>query len=314
MRIAIVSTLARAQPIFRTWVEQHRLLGVERFYVFVDRAPEWDDYAQMEMAGVRLIIRDARLEHEWRQLPSWSLHQPYCQRQVYARQCLNTDYAVKLARDDGMDWLVHIDSDERLWSEQENFDLCGFFERHQQEDVINFRNHEAIPETWWVENYLTDITLFKRNWNFLSDAQRMQAIGLFGPHYFLAYSGTKAAINLHGRATESNGVHEFKPCERPLEQVEVSVLHYTYCGFNWYLDKFKTLGWFDDLWVGHGDILKMFPIMGDGRAAVTSGDFHEAARTYHQRIMTQGGLPSRLESLIDAGILFRIHLPLYKTI
>lgn len=308
MRIALVSTLARAQPVIQSWVRNHRTLGVETFYLFADQPAELAHYTALDLPGVQWIARDAELEQQWRALPSWREFETYAPRQVYARQCLNADLALRWARAAGFDWLIHLDSDEQLWLPPEWPDLPAYFRSRSEDDAVRFVNHEAVPEHWHVADYFAEVSLFKKNALCLTPAQQQTVQGLFGARYFQAYGNGKSAVNLRRGATDSSGVHEFKPCPRQYFETRAALLHYPYCGYNWYLDKFSTLGWFDDFWIGSGDIAKLFPVMTEARAAVNGRDFHAATRHYDEQIMRQGGLPHSQSSLLAAGILFRIPL------
>jgi len=307
MSIALVSTFAHALPVLAYWVAHHRTLGVERFYLFVDRAEELAGYAALPLGdGVHLIPRDAALQAEWEQLPGWPYHSQFSARQVYARQCLNTDVAMRRARAAGCDWLIHIDLDECLHIPEGRGDLATFFGACRACDMVSFVNHEAVPEQWHVGNYFAEVTLFKRNGVMLDEAQRAIVKSLFGERYFLAYGNGKSAVNLRGAATEADGVHGFRPAPTAHFERDISVLHYTNCGFNWYHQKFAALGNYDDFWLGIGEIAKLFPIMEESRRAMVGGDIHRLTQLYEQQLMRQGGLPHALRSLIEAGVLMRI--------
>lgn len=306
MQLALVSTVIRAAAVLESWVQHHRALGVQHFYIFVDDPAELPVYAALALGPVRLIARDDQLLNAWQQTRDWAYHAAFVERQVYSRQCLNTSLAMQMARADGCDWLLHLDGDERLQVPPEGPTLQGYFAGKQIFDMVAFTNHEAIPETWHVDNYFTEVTLFKRNLLVLDDAQRRIAQSLFRPQYFLAYANGKAAVNLHGSALEADGGHAFRPIRMAHIEQAISVLHYTHCGFNWFHDKFATLGEFDDRLMGFSDITQPFPILAEGRASVVRGSIHDATRLYRDRVLHQGGLPHSLTALLQAGVLMRI--------
>ena len=305
MHIVLVSTFAAALPVLRTWVEVHRAIGVTRFYLFVDNPAEQAACEAMDLEGVRWIARDEALAAEWQKSPDWAYHQRFI-HQVYARQCVNTDYAIRLAREEGMDWLIHLDLDERLYLPPTWRTLGEFFAGKESFDSVRFLNHEGVPEQWHIGNYIEEVTLFKRSYQVLTPPQQRAVQALFGPRYFLAYFNGKAAMNCHGRVTQSAGVHEFKPAEAVHVETEACVLHYTNCGFNWYHNKYATLGNYDDFWLDIAEIGKLFPIMEESRQAVVRGSIHDATKLYDQQLMRQGGLPHTKRALIEAGILLRV--------
>jgi len=309
MRIALVSTFAAALPVLSSWVEVHRALGVERFYLFIDNPRESAACEALALEGVRWIHRDEALETEWQRSPSWDYQKAF-RHQVYSRQCLNTDYAIRLAREEGMDWLLHIDLDEKIHLPAPWQSLNSYFESKAVFDVVRFTNHEGVPEQWHVGNYLEEVTLFKRSFTLLNAEQQRIVRSLFGERYFLAYHNGKAAMRLAGSATLSSGVHEFQPANLVHLEHAVCVLHYTNCGFNWFHSKFATLGDYDDYWLDLAEIGKLFPIMEAGRQAVVRGTIHQATQLYGEQLMQQGGLPHNQQALLQAGILMRIgHAP-----
>jgi hypothetical protein len=305
MQIALVSTFAAALTVLPTWVARHRALGVTRFYLFVDNPKEQAACEALALEGVTWFARDEALVAEWRQLPAWDYHQQFI-HQVYARQCVNVDFAIRLARAEGMDWLIHLDLDECLHLAPPWTNLADYFGSKTLFDMVRFTNHEGVPEHWHVGNYLEDVTLFKKNFTRLDPAQQRMAQALFGERYFLAYYNGKGAMSLHGSCQQSAGVHEFQPAGQVHFEHEVSVLHYTNCGFNWYYTKYATLGDYDDRWLDLAVIGQLFPIMEESRQAVVRGSIHDATALYERQLLQQGGLPYTKQALIDAGVLLRI--------
>ena len=306
MKLALCCTLIHAQPVLAHWVAHHRALGFEQFYLFVDDPAELADYTALPLGDVQLIPRDAALASAWSASLDWDFHQPFVATQVYARQCMNTNVAMTRARAAGCDWLLHLDSDELLHVPEGAVSLPAYFAAHAMFDLIAFTNHEAVPEQWHVDNYFAEVTLFKRNGLTLSVPQRQLAERLFGPQYFQAYANGKSAVNLRGKATEADGAHAFRPAPMLCRETTLCVLHFAHCGFNWFHEKFKTLGDFDNQLIGLADITVTFPLLAQGRAAIVRGSMHHATRLYRDRLLHQGGLPHTLPSLLEAGILMRI--------
>lgn len=306
MKLALVTTLIRAQPILASWVARHRALGVECFYLFIDDPAELADYAALPLGEVVLIPRDEALLADWQALPSWSFHGQFAARQVYSRQCLNADLAMHQARAAACDWLLHLDIDECLHVPEGHIGLADYLASRQVFDTITFINHEAVPEAWHVDNYLEEVTLFKRNTTVLDAAQKQIVGSLFGARYFLAYGNGKAAVNLRGRAVEADGVHAFRPTVITHLETAIAVLHYSHCGYNWFHSKFATLGEFDSQLIGLADITQMFPMLAEGRQSVVRGSIHDATRLYRDRVLHQGGLPHSAAALLAAGVLMRI--------
>ena len=84
------------------------------------------------------------------------------------------------------------------------------------------------------------------------------------------------------------------------------MLHYPQCGFNWFHRKFTQLGEFDDRLMGFSEVTTLFPMLAEGRQAVTRGRIDDATRLYRDRVLHQGGLPHSAPSLLDVGVLMRV--------
>lgn len=308
MRLALVCTLVRAQPVLASWINHHRALGIEQFYLFVDDPSELAAYQALGLQGVQFFARDAVLMAQWQTTALWSYFKDYLD-EVYARQCLNVDLALALAKAEGVDWLAHLDIDELLVIAGRWPTLAAFFEAHASSDMVQFTNHEAVPEAWHIGDYFAEVTLFKRNPALLSDAQRHTARQHFGDHYFLAYSNGKSAARIGGSCTRAYGAHEFTPCRQRVRTSEVCVLHYPQCGFNWYFSKFQTLGNFKDRLLDLIDITAEHRFLTDSRRATLEGSIHDQTALYAQQVMAQGGLPRTLAPLLAQNILFRLPAP-----
>lgn len=305
MKIALVSTFVNALPVLRTWIERHRQLGISQFYLFADDPAEALRYAALELPDVRWFARGPELAARWQQQTSWPEYAAFVDSEWYARQCLNVDIGFAQAKADGCDWLIHIDIDEEVYAPGPRT-LAECLAAHAGDDVLYLNNHEGIPETWHVEDYLLEVSLFKKHPDMLTATQLLQIGRHFGMRYYLAYSNGKAAVNLHGSAVRGEGVHWFQPCNKKGQATELCVLHYANCGFNWFFEKFRTIGHFSDTWFGNIEIKPVMPFMIESRTAVAGGSIHDATRLYEQRVMRQGGLPASRDELLDAGILMRI--------
>ncbi|CAE7204077.1 unnamed protein product, partial [Symbiodinium sp. CCMP2456] len=88
---------------------------------------------------------------------------------VQSRQCLAVDAAARDAQRRGYDWLLHIDSDEALHLPK-HVDARGFFaELPADVDQVVFNNLEAVPESFDIDDWFKDVSLFKVHQNLLRD-------------------------------------------------------------------------------------------------------------------------------------------------
>lgn len=114
-RAAIASTMKDVVERIESWVKWHLWVGFEQLYLFFDDADEADSIAVAQAAGgaaVRVIKRDQELIGHWSRQPSWKGHEHVWHKEVQVRQSLNVQYAMELARKEGITWLLNIDSDE----------------------------------------------------------------------------------------------------------------------------------------------------------------------------------------------------------
>lgn len=98
-----------------SWVKWHVWIGFERLYLVFDDADESDSMALAREAGgtaVQIIPNNEHLRTSWALQPSWEGHKALVDSEVQVRQGLNVQYAMTLARREGIVWLLNIDSDE----------------------------------------------------------------------------------------------------------------------------------------------------------------------------------------------------------
>ena len=94
--------------------------------------------------------------------------------EIMARQCLNAEIAAIRAaelRPEPCQWLLHIDIDELFILPGEGTGAPTTVADHfaavpASENYVAYVNHEAVPEhSGPIDNYFTEVSLFKRNPN-----------------------------------------------------------------------------------------------------------------------------------------------------
>ncbi|CAE7717786.1 ELD1 [Symbiodinium sp. KB8] len=88
---------------------------------------------------------------------------------VQSRQCLAVDAAAREAQRRGYDWLLHIDSDEALYLPKHADARSFFAELPADVDQVVFNNLEAVPESFDIDDWFKDVSLFKVHQNLLRD-------------------------------------------------------------------------------------------------------------------------------------------------
>lgn len=145
MGIALVMTVRDEVALLRRNLLYHRFLGVERCYLFDDgcRDGTLASVADLDFVEVRPTTPDSRfadrpdLEAYLRPHPSQA-----------RRQSLNCILALELAREEGHEWLVHVDADELLSPELDRVEPRGLArlleEVDPQVEMVLFTVVEAI--------------------------------------------------------------------------------------------------------------------------------------------------------------------------
>lgn len=172
-------------------------------------------------------------------LPSACLAQHGCESATV--RCTSTHLtaeAIKLARADGVDWLLHIDTDELVYpGGSPDYSLQEVLTAVPDEvDTVVFPNHEALPEQDDVADAFLEVTLFKRNYAHISSEQYFKhyAVVAHGnPNYYVTYANGKAAARVQP-GLRPNGAHRWHNYHKRVVEAtsdSAAVLHYTYNRF-----------------------------------------------------------------------------------
>lgn len=298
MRLAAVTTVRDPGASFDSFSHYHLSNGLERIFLFVEgRAGQ---SFLPNCSGVDVTIADEALEAEWRTCSQYEFLRPHLATEVMARQILNAELALRWSRDLGIDWLLHVDSDELLYVPGQS--LQQFFEavdRTDAEEVVFF-NHEAVPESLEVTDCFREVTLFKTNRRHLAHSSALSAP-------FVAYTSGKAAARITAAASP-HGVHRFRTrYRRRITTSGAVILHYPSCGYSRYVEKYRQLGHFSDDWFGQVSIPHTMRFHADSRDAVMSENWEETLALYRRYVMLDP--PNVRDTLLKAGALQRILEP-----
>lgn len=126
------------------------------FYLFVDGSANTPTVIRelAAMPGVQVIPRDEKIKAQQAKSRVWNetwlsafFHKP-CNHELFVLQSLNMEVAIDLATKDGIDWLLHIDTDELVHPS-----TAGLFNLQQllgaqprDVDLVVFPNYESLPE------------------------------------------------------------------------------------------------------------------------------------------------------------------------
>lgn len=314
---AIVTTLRNAGNILDSFIAYHLAIGFRRIYLFFDDPADPDLPRAAAHPDVTAIAHDQALRERWRHLPQYSEQATFVDREVMARQVLNTGLAMELARNDGFDWLLHIDSDELFHSPQqsvpEHFEAAG----KQGLETVVYLNYEAAPESDEIGDFFREVDLFKvpphLNKRTVTPAlvNAVKSTPQLHPDFFKFYASGKSAVRLSAAGMRPAGVHHFVRHDAAWQTGQSAnqfILHFACCGFENFWTKYVTLGRFADKWWDRYDIAQLvgrFHL--DARDVVATGDREAARAFYRTRFAIQD--QHRVNELLAFGALARFSQP-----
>lgn len=233
-RIGVVGTVKAPLADTIRWVHYHKNLGVEQIFLFLDDPADPAAGALSGLDGVACFRCD---DDYW--AGQGLATRP---RYVCSRQGHNADLAVRLAGEMGLDWIIHIDSDELLRAEGGLGTALSAVPGGV--DVAGFRVLEAVPEAIEYECPFTGMTLF-RDWPRAARhrARIARAMGcrraFLDGKYFRGHQ-LKSAVRI-GTPMTGMGNHTPYPLEgRPFTFAwahDIELLHYDCRGFEEWLRK-----------------------------------------------------------------------------
>lgn len=289
--IAIATTVRDPGHSFVTWIAFHRQVA-HKIYVYLDEPGPRDAALIPDLPEVRCFSGSQQSTMSGG-------------NGVMERQIANVERAYRQCLEDGIDWLIHIDGDELLWSPEAA--LSDFFAGLAPEvTTVSFVNHEVINVSHADDNF-KELHFFKRN-----DGEAVYRNNLSYRHYpfFAFYGNGKSAVRVSDYK-RPDGVHLFEVREgkRHIER-EVCVLHYACATYAEWLKKYAQLDAFQPYWWDDPCNPIRFPYHLDSRdsylASKRTGDWNIAYDFYHRHLFTA----AELDQLRAVGVVFEVNLTL----
>nr|BAK05233.1 predicted protein [Hordeum vulgare subsp. vulgare] len=195
--------------------------------------------------GVKVVYRTKELEEQQARSRIWNetwlagfFYKP-CNYELFVKQSLNMEMAIVMARESGMDWIMHLDTDELLYpGGAPEYSIRRLLADVADDvDMVIFPNYESSVERDDIKDPFSEVSMFKKNYDHLP---KDTYFGMYkeatrgNPNYFITYGNGKSAARIQDNL-RPNGAHRWhnyakSPNEIKLE--EAAVLHYTYTKFS----------------------------------------------------------------------------------
>jgi len=234
VRIATVSTVRTSPKNLRQFVNYHLNSGIDRVFLFFDYPEdgypvefEWDDRLTCVKCDDAYWASGSVVDHST----------------IETRQVHNASNALAWAREEGIDWIVHIDSDELLFAP---YGLVRLLDSVGPDtDAITFPTLEAIPSPMYGTHYFEGATYFKDTESRVPFARQTAELILprawrYG--YFRGHTVGKTAVRVR---SQYSGLEIHLPIDQEGRQVPAErsaqgfVLHFDCCTLEDWILKWK---------------------------------------------------------------------------
>ncbi|KAB5551744.1 hypothetical protein DKX38_009055 [Salix brachista] len=256
------------------WIFNHKVMGVSTFFSFCGGESSSPDVSKVleTIPGVKVIYRSKELEEQqakslvpfllvamslkymlrndshwiWNETRLSSFfYKPY-NYELFVKQSLNMEMAIVMAREAGMEWIIHLNTDGLIHpaGAREYFLRQLLSDVPGNVDMVIFLNMRAVLSEMITRNLLVRgrimcqcVSMFKKNHDHLpkdiyfgnhKEATRGN------PNYFLTYGNGKSAARIQDHL-RPNGAHRWHNYIKILDEEkleEAAVLHYTYPKFS----------------------------------------------------------------------------------
>ncbi len=203
-KIAIVSMIYKPKNI-NDWLHIHRTLGISHFYIRLENTPELVDYLSSQ-PDITLEVGTSNAANQYSSLID--------------RQIKMANQTLQLCKDDGIDWLIHIDCDEII-----------------EGDLNEIYNLPNSIDSFWMQNYEAVYESIPKQEDTCFQAKYFKDCGK-------AKSGCVSYINgkSGGRVTDGVklvGPHRFEGKKKQVKLKKVIVKHFESCDFEQYIQKYQ---------------------------------------------------------------------------
>ncbi|KAJ6835794.1 glycosyltransferase-like [Iris pallida] len=320
-KICITSSTSAGLEQILPWLYYHKVIGVTTFFLFVEgKAAKPNVSAVLEsIPGVKVIYRTRDLEEKQARSRIWNetwlagfFYKP-CNYELFVKQSLNMEMAIVMARDAGVDWIIHLDTDELLHpAGAPEYSLRRLLlDVPSNVDMVIFPNYESSIERDDIKDPFSEVSMFKKNYDHLP---KDTYFGMYkeatrgNPNYFLTYGNGKSAARIqdHLRPNGAHRWHNYMKSPNEIKLEEAAVLHYTYTKFSDLTSRRDRCGCKPT----KEDVKRCFMLDFDREAFIiaSTATEEEMLRWFHERVVWTDK-PVNLK-LLRKGILTRIYAPM----
>lgn len=335
-KVAIVTTISNdvgslERRVF-PWMQYHVDMGVAQFYLFYDG----EDPAAVEALDVLPFVRVLTVKSElgaddevrtryamhMSEVHTFSSSTGSVQKSnevLMTKQTFGMNEGVRAGLEDGMDWLLHIDTDELFVPEAHATIPQAFEAVDPTEPTIRVLNLEAQLEAGDVTSPFLQVTLFRNHQYFTTkESQHYRSTFNQGMNagWLYLYSNGKSAVRLDDRTSPAaHGPHYWKPSpstdgavnDRWKNRISNSsvILHYAYSNPDELVSKAARSC--PQYWGKEGvdmDVLlkECFVLAVDARAFMAANEGTEAAkRFFYGNFVYSEGAPTQCRYVTGCG-------------
>ncbi|RYR01447.1 hypothetical protein Ahy_B06g080315 [Arachis hypogaea] len=197
------------------WIFYHKVIGVSSFLLFVEGKAASPNVSRVleSIPGVKVIYRTRELEEQQAKSRIWNetwlasfFYKP-CNYELFVKQSLNMEMAIVMARESGMDWIIHLDTDELVYPAG----IQEYSLRQLLSDVPGNVDMESSVERDDIKEPFSEVSMFKKNYDHLpKDVYfgNYKEATRGNPNYFLTYGNGKAAARVQDHL-RPNGAHRW---------------------------------------------------------------------------------------------------------
>ncbi|XP_019082317.1 PREDICTED: glycosyltransferase-like At2g41451 [Camelina sativa] len=320
-KICITTSTSAGLEQTLPWIFYHKVIGVSNFYLFVEGTAASPNVSRVleTIPGVHVIYRTRELEEEQAKSRIWNetwlakfFYKP-CNYELFVKQNLNMEMGITMARDAGMEWILHLDTDELVHpSGTREYSLRNLLRDVPAEvDEVLFANYESSVERDDIKEPFTEVSMFKKNFKHLP---RDVYYGNYkkatrgNPNYFLTYANGKSAARIQDHL-RPNGAHRWNNyMKNPnvMELEEAAILHYTYSKFPDLTSRRDRCGCKPT----KEDVKRCFMLEFDRAAFIiaSTSTSEEMLQWYRERVVWTD--ENMILKLLRKGVLTRIYAPM----